>query len=60
VLDGLRGTAALMVVLFHIQGITVLWQGDKVILHHAPLAVDFSLRCRALSSAMPMMTAGAG
>ncbi|GHC89871.1 acyltransferase family protein [Novosphingobium pokkalii] len=41
VLDGLRGTAALMVVLFHIQGITVLWQGDKVILHHAPLAVDF-------------------
>ncbi|MCW1988413.1 UNVERIFIED_ORG: peptidoglycan/LPS O-acetylase OafA/YrhL [Sphingomonas sp. R1F5B] len=41
VLDGLRGTAAMMVVLFHIQGITVLWQGDKVVLHHAPLAVDF-------------------
>lgn len=41
VLDGLRGTAAMLVVLFHIQGITVAWQGAKVILHHAPLAVDF-------------------
>lgn len=41
VLDGLRGTAAMMVVLFHIQGITVNWQGAKVVLHHAPLAVDF-------------------
>jgi hypothetical protein len=34
VLDGLRGTAALLVVLFHIQGITVDWQGSKVFLHH--------------------------
>lgn len=41
VLDGLRGTAAMLVVLFHIQGITVNWEGAKVILHHAPLAVDF-------------------
>ena len=41
VLDGLRGTAAMLVVLFHIQGITVGWQGSKVLLHHAPLAVDF-------------------
>jgi len=41
VLDGLRGTAAILVVLFHIQGITVTWVGEKVILHHAPLAVDF-------------------
>ncbi|WBO22826.1 acyltransferase family protein [Sphingomonas abietis] len=41
VLDGLRGTAAMLVVLFHIQGITVFWDGAKVILHHAPLAVDF-------------------
>jgi len=41
VLDGLRGTAALIVVLFHIQGITVKWDGARVALHHAPLAVDF-------------------
>src|ERR1700735_4951656 len=41
VLDGLRGTAALLVVLFHIQGITVDCQVSKVLLHHAPLAVDF-------------------
>lgn len=41
VLDGLRGSAAIAVVLFHIQGITVAWEGAKVILHHAPLAVDF-------------------
>lgn len=41
VLDGLRGSAAILVVLFHIQGITVAWDGAKVILHHAPLAVDF-------------------
>ncbi|TCM16450.1 peptidoglycan/LPS O-acetylase OafA/YrhL [Novosphingobium sp. PhB165] len=41
VLDGLRGTAAMLVVLFHIQGITVNWEGAKVFLHHAPLAVDF-------------------
>jgi len=41
VLDGLRGTAAMMVVLFHIQGITLFWDDSKVLLHHAPLAVDF-------------------
>jgi peptidoglycan/LPS O-acetylase OafA/YrhL len=41
VLDGLRGVAALLVVLFHIQGITVNWDGAKVFFHHAPLAVDF-------------------
>ena len=41
VLDGLRGTAALLVVLFHIQGITVMFEGAKVFFHHAPLAVDF-------------------
>lgn len=41
VLDGLRGTAALMVVIFHVQGITVVFDGAKVLLHHAPLAVDF-------------------
>lgn len=41
VLDGLRGSAAMLVVLFHIQGITVAWQGSKILLHHGPLAVDF-------------------
>ncbi|TDW67605.1 peptidoglycan/LPS O-acetylase OafA/YrhL [Novosphingobium sp. PhB55] len=41
VLDGLRGTAAMLVVLFHIQGITVSWEGARIILHHAILAVDF-------------------
>ena len=41
VLDGLRGTAAILVVLFHIQGITVAWEGARIILHHAILAVDF-------------------
>jgi peptidoglycan/LPS O-acetylase OafA/YrhL len=41
VLDGLRGSAALLVVLFHIQGITVGWQGSRILLHHGPLAVDF-------------------
>jgi hypothetical protein len=34
-------TAAMLVVLFHIQGITVDWEGSKVLLQHAPLAVDF-------------------
>ncbi len=41
ILDGLRGSAALLVVLFHIQGITVGFNGAKVFFHHAPLAVDF-------------------
>lgn len=41
VLDGLRGSAAFLVVLFHIQGITVGFEGAKIVLHHAPLAVDF-------------------
>lgn len=41
VLDGLRGVAALMVVLFHIQGITVDWAQGKLMFPHAYLAVDF-------------------
>ncbi|OAN58376.1 acyltransferase family protein [Sphingomonas sp. TDK1] len=41
VLDGLRGTAALLVVAFHIQGITVLFEADRLLLPHAYLAVDF-------------------
>jgi len=41
VLDGLRGTAALLVVAFHIQGITVLFDAQRLLLPHAYLAVDF-------------------
>ena len=41
VLDGLRGTAALMVVLFHIMGMTVAWADSGQLLHHAAMAVDF-------------------
>lgn len=41
VLDGLRGTAALLVVVFHIQGITVGFEHGSLILPHAYLAVDF-------------------
>lgn len=41
VLDGLRGTAALLVVAFHIQGITVLFDANRLALPHAYLAVDF-------------------
>src|SRR5215468_7063340 len=41
VLDGLRGSAALLVVLFHVQGITVDFTQGKLLLPHAYLAVDF-------------------
>ena len=41
VLDGLRGSAALLVVLFHIQGITVDFEQGRLLLPHAYLAVDF-------------------
>lgn len=41
VLDGLRGTAAMLVVAFHIQGITVLFEANRLLLPHAYLAVDF-------------------
>ncbi|WP_442681116.1 acyltransferase family protein [Sphingomonas sp. ASY06-1R] len=41
ILDGLRGTAALLVVAFHIQGITVLFDASRLLLPHAYLAVDF-------------------
>ena len=41
VLDGLRGVAALLVVAFHIQGITVLFDANRLLLPHAYLAVDF-------------------
>ncbi|WP_443751116.1 acyltransferase family protein [Asticcacaulis solisilvae] len=41
VLDGLRGSAAVLVVLFHIMGMTVSWADSGQLLHHAALAVDF-------------------
>jgi peptidoglycan/LPS O-acetylase OafA/YrhL len=41
VLDGLRGSAALFVVLFHIQGVTVDFDQKRLMFHHAYLAVDF-------------------
>ena len=41
VLDGLRGSAAVMVVLFHIMGMTVSWADTGQLLHHAAMAVDF-------------------
>ena len=41
VLDGLRGTAAIMVVLFHIMGMPIAWADEGQWLHHAAMAVDF-------------------
>ncbi len=41
VLDGLRGSAAILVVLFHIMGMTISWADTGQLLHHAALAVDF-------------------
>lgn len=41
VLDGLRGTAAVMVVLFHIMGMPIAWADKGQGLHHAAMAVDF-------------------
>jgi peptidoglycan/LPS O-acetylase OafA/YrhL len=41
VLDGLRGTAAVMVVLFHIMGMPIAWDDRGQYLHHAAMAVDF-------------------
>jgi peptidoglycan/LPS O-acetylase OafA/YrhL len=41
VLDGLRGTAAIMVVLFHIMGMPIAWADQGQWLHHGAMAVDF-------------------
>jgi peptidoglycan/LPS O-acetylase OafA/YrhL len=41
VLDGLRGTAAIVVVLFHIMGMSIAWADRGQYLHHAAMAVDF-------------------
>jgi len=41
VLDGMRGSAAILVVLFHIMGMPIAWTDEGQLLHHAALAVDF-------------------
>ena len=41
VLDGLRGTAAVLVVLVHIMGMPIGWADKGQGLHHAAMAVDF-------------------
>ena len=41
VLDGMRGSAAILVVLFHIMGMPNDWRDDGQLLHHAAMAVDF-------------------
>ena len=41
VLDGMRGSAAFLVVAFHIIGIPLGFNNSKNLLHHAYLAVDF-------------------
>lgn len=41
VLDGLRGSAAFLVVAFHIVGIPLGFDNSKNVFHHAYLAVDF-------------------
>ena len=57
VLDGLRGVAAMIVVVFHLFE-TYSGGVDKQIINHGYLAVDFFMSFRALSSAMPMTTDG--
>jgi len=41
VLDGMRGSAAVLVVLFHVMGMPIAWADEGQYLHHAALAVDF-------------------
>lgn len=57
ILDGLRGVAAIVVVWFHIFEAYATSHVDQII-NHGYLAVDFSSCFPALSSAMPMITAG--
>ena len=70
-LDGLRGVAALLVVLYHINEGFAFASGAPVIdfMNHGYLAVDFffilsgfvivGISCQVSSSDMPTMTAGA-
>lgn len=53
ILDGLRGVAALVILLYHVL------EGCGVILGHGYLGVDFFTCYRVSSSGMPMTTAGA-
>lgn len=57
ILDGLRGVASMMVILFHIFEIYCP-HGEQQHINHGYLAVDFFSSFPALSLAMPMTTAG--
>jgi peptidoglycan/LPS O-acetylase OafA/YrhL len=41
VLDGLRGSAAFLIVVFHVFNYTFFFRGPFALVHHAYLAVDF-------------------
>jgi len=41
VLDGLRGSAAFIIVVFHVFNYTFLFRGPFALVHHAYIAVDF-------------------
>jgi hypothetical protein len=58
VLDGLRGSAAILIVIFHVFNYSFGWDTPLSLMHHAYLAVDFFLGYPALSSPTPTMTDG--
>ena len=60
VLDGLRGSAAFLIVLFHIFNYPFGFRPPLHLMHHAYLAVDFSLDCPSLWSCMHTTIAGRG
>ncbi|WP_315823324.1 hypothetical protein [Paraflavitalea speifideaquila] len=55
ILDGMRGIAALAIVIFHFM--EVVYPPDQNFIGHGFLAVDFSFAYRDLSLVMRMMTA---